>query len=61
MREFILDRYHNGVLMAMGAKVDAESLEDAIYKAKALFPNEPFDKFKERTEWTGAYKEDWLT
>ena len=37
MKEYILDRYRDGKLMAEGAKVRAASLQDAIDKARELF------------------------
>lgn len=37
-KEYVLDRFVNGRRMAEGAKVQARSLEQAIEKARALFP-----------------------
>ena len=49
-REYILDRYHDGVLMAEGARVTASSLEEAIEKARHLpgYPRFTHDSFRER-------------
>jgi len=49
-REWILDRYHNGVCMAEGARVHAASFDEAVKKAKKLFHETDFrnDNFKER-------------
>jgi hypothetical protein len=38
MKTFILDRIHNGNVMAEGARVEAENLSAAIKAAKKLFP-----------------------
>jgi hypothetical protein len=42
MKTYILDRIHRGQLMAQGARVEADHLEDAIEKAKKLFPDEEY-------------------
>jgi len=49
-RIYILDRYHNGMRMAEGARVTASSLEEAIEKARHLpgIPSFMSDEFRER-------------
>lgn len=50
VREWVLDRYHNGIRMAEGARVNARTLDEAIARARRLFPmkTEENDVFKER-------------
>jgi hypothetical protein len=45
---YTLDRYHRAALMAEGAQVHADSEEEAIRKARALFWEKPYqnDGFK---------------
>lgn len=45
-----IDRYRNGNLMAEGARVNADTPEEALRKAAALFPECPDDTFKIRGE-----------
>jgi len=49
-REYILDRYRDGMRMAEGARVTASSLEEAIEKARHLpgYPRFTHDTFRER-------------
>lgn len=49
---FILDRFHNGRLMAQGAKVKAKTFEIACLEAKKLFPERKYqnDRFVLRKE-----------
>ena len=49
-REYILDRYRDGIRMAEGALVTASSLEEAIEKARHLpgYPRFTHDTFRER-------------
>lgn len=46
MRVYTLDRYSRRGPMAEGAKVHASSDEDAVAKARSLFPEYPYDNFK---------------
>jgi|GEM_PF-5951024 hypothetical protein len=45
-----IDRYRNGNLMAEGARVNADTPEEALRKAAELFPECPDDAFKIRGE-----------
>lgn len=44
MPVYTLDRYHGRTLMAEGAKVHANSDEEALQKARTLFWERPFQR-----------------
>lgn len=48
LKEYTFDRFRGSCKMAEGARVKAHSLEEAIKKARNLFPECPNDTFKER-------------